>query len=90
MATPGKHRKLKILLGFTIFFALLGILCFALYTVLQPFIAEILYILVNSTTYSHHIVIGSGSGFLFIGFVFGIFAFREWRKQKKSIYNTFA
>ena len=90
MAIPKDNRKLKILLGFSISFLLLGILTLSLYTVLDPFIKEVLFILINNTTYSPYIIIGVGAGSLFIGFIIGIFAFREWRKNKKTIYDTFA
>ncbi len=90
MAIPGEKRKLKILFSFTVSFAILGILCFSLYAILEPFIAEILSILHRNTVYAQYIVIGTGAGLLFIGFIFGIFAFSEWRRNKKTIYDTFA
>ncbi|MHA1200841.1 MAG: hypothetical protein ACTSQF_16115 [Candidatus Heimdallarchaeaceae archaeon] len=90
MAEPNQNRKLKILIGFCSFFNILGILAFALYTILEPFIAEILTILHRNTIYAHYIIIGTGGGSLFIGVVIGIFAFREWRKKKRTVYDTFA
>ncbi len=90
MAVPDEKRKFKILLSFSLSFAILGVLCFSLYTILEPFIAEILSILHRNTIYAQYIVLGVGAGLVLIGIIIGIFAYREWRRNKKTIYNTFA
>ena len=90
MAEPDRNRKRNTLIIFSLIFLTAGIVCFSLYSILERFVAEVLSILLYNTIYAQYIVIGISSVLLVIGIIFAILTYREWRKKKRGIYDTFA